>query len=137
LYLAPPDVDNHLRHIVGVEHVSLTTPMHVGTEQDRRSHRAPLVRTVISSGHDPHERNEDMKTMTCRQLGGPCDHAFHGATANDVIKSQDKHLREMVAGGDATHDSALTAMKGRWKHPLSGMSWYRTAKRDFAALPEE
>jgi len=77
-----------------------------------------------------------VKTMTCKDLGGPCDLALHGETANDVIKAEDKHLREMVAGGDATHEGALKAMKGRWKHPLSGMGWYRKTKRDFAALPE-
>ncbi len=78
-----------------------------------------------------------MKTMTCKQLGGPCDFAHHGNTANDIIKAQDGHLKEMVAGGDATHESALKEMQGRWKHPLSGMGWYRKAKRDFAALPED
>ena len=41
-----------------------------------------------------------MKTMTCRELGGPCDEAHHGATANDVIKAQDRHLKEVVAAGD-------------------------------------
>lgn len=78
-----------------------------------------------------------MKTMTCRQLGGPCDVPLHGDTANDVIKAEDQHLKDMVAGGDETHKSALKDMQGRWKHPLSGMAWYRKAKRDFAALPED
>jgi hypothetical protein len=78
-----------------------------------------------------------MKTMTCRQLGGPCDVAHQGATADEVIKAQDRHLRDVVATGDEAHRPALTEMKGRWKHPISGMGWYRTAKRDFAALPEE
>ena len=77
-----------------------------------------------------------MKTMTCKQLGGPCDLPFHGNTANEVIKAQDKHLKEMVARGDEAHKSALREMQGRWKNPLSGMAWYRKAKRDFAALPE-
>jgi predicted small metal-binding protein len=77
-----------------------------------------------------------MKTMTCRQLGGPCDFAHDGDNANDVIKAQDAHLKEMVAGGDETHEGALKEMKGRWKTPLAGMGWYRKAKRDFAALPE-
>jgi len=77
-----------------------------------------------------------MKTMTCKELGGPCDFPLHGETANDVIKAEDAHLREMVAQGDATHEPALKQMKGRWKNPLSGMAWYRKAKRDFAALPE-
>ena len=75
--------------------------------------------------------------MTCRQLGGPCDLSLRGEAADDVIKAQDAHLKEMVTGGDATHESALKEMKGRWRHPISGMGWYRDAKRNFAALPED
>ena len=54
-----------------------------------------------------------------------------------MIKAQDGHLREMVEGGDDTHEGALKEMKGRWRHPISGMGWYRQTKRDFAALPED
>lgn len=78
-----------------------------------------------------------MKTMTCKQLGGPCDLQLHGDTADEVIKAQDKHLKATVAGGDQAHESALKEMKGRWKHPIAGMEWYKSAKRDFAALPED
>jgi hypothetical protein len=78
-----------------------------------------------------------MKTMTCRQLGGPCDLAHHGQNANEVIKAQDRHLKEVVAEGDTAHEPALAEMKGRWKHPISGMGWYRKAKRDFADLPSD
>lgn len=77
-----------------------------------------------------------MKSMTCRQLGGPCDLAHRGDTADEVIKAQDRHLREAVARGDSAHEAALKEMKGRWKNPISGMGWYRKSKRDFAALPE-
>ncbi|MCU1484727.1 MAG: hypothetical protein JWN67_1473 [Actinomycetia bacterium] len=77
-----------------------------------------------------------MKTMTCQQLGGPCDLAHHGATADDVIKAQDKHLKEVVAAGDEAHEPALKDMKRRWRRPIAGMGWYRKAKQDFAALPE-
>jgi hypothetical protein len=78
-----------------------------------------------------------MKTMTCKQLGGPCDVPLRGNTADEVIKLQDAHLHETVRDGDETHASALQDMKGRWKHPIAGMGWYRTAKRDFAAQPED
>lgn len=78
-----------------------------------------------------------MKTMTCKQLGGPCDLPIQGNTPDEVIKAQDAHLRATVAEGDATHEDALKAMKGRWKHPLAGMAWYRNTKREFAALSEE
>ena len=77
-----------------------------------------------------------MKTMTCQQLGGPCALEHRGASADEVIKAQDRHLREMVAGGDTAHEPALKDMKGRWKRPISGMGWYRQVKRDFAALAE-
>jgi predicted small metal-binding protein len=78
-----------------------------------------------------------MKTMTCKQLGGPCDFAHQGNTADEVIKAQDRHLKDVVAQGDTAHESALSEMKGRWKRPLAGIGWYRQAKRDFAALPAD
>ena len=55
-----------------------------------------------------------MKTMTCRQLGGACDLALTGESADEVIQAQDKHLKEIVAGGDTDHEAALKDMKGRW-----------------------
>lgn len=76
------------------------------------------------------------KTMTCRQLGGACDLALTGVTADDVIQQQDRHLRDVVAAGDEAHRVALDQMKGRWKHPIKGMGWYKGVKRDFAALPD-
>jgi len=75
-----------------------------------------------------------VKTMTCRQLGGACDLEFHGTNADEIIKAQDKHLNDIVEGGDEAHRSALKEMKGRWRHPISGMGWYRNTKREFAAL---
>jgi hypothetical protein len=70
-------------------------------------------------------------------MGGPCDMAFQGKTADDVIKAEDKHLREAVEAGDQTHEAALKAMKGRWKNPVKGLGWYRQVKKDFAALAED
>jgi hypothetical protein len=70
-------------------------------------------------------------------MGGPCDMEFHGTTADEVIKAEDRHLKEAVAGGDASHEDTLTAMKGRWKNPIKGMGWYRRVKKDFAALSED
>lgn len=78
-----------------------------------------------------------MKTMTCSQLGGPCGLAHVGADANEIIKAQDRHLREAVAAGGTEHEAALDDMKGRWRRPISGLKWYRQVQRDFAALPEE
>ena len=78
-----------------------------------------------------------MKTMTCRALGGPCDLAHRGASADDVIHAQDRHLAETVEAGDVTHEGARDAMKSRWRHPRKSMAWYGETKRAFAALPDD
>ena len=78
-----------------------------------------------------------MKTMTCQQLGGPCTLAHHAESADEIIKAQDRHLKDAVAGGDTTHTAALTSMKGRWKHPIAGMRWYKDTKQTFATLPPD
>jgi hypothetical protein len=75
-----------------------------------------------------------MKTMTCRQLGGACDLQLRGETADDVIKAQDRHLKDAVKAGDGSHDQAHQDMKGRWKHPVASMGWYRDTKKAFAEL---
>jgi hypothetical protein len=77
-----------------------------------------------------------MKTMTCRQLGGPCDLQHQGVSADEVIKAQDRHLKEMVANGDSSHERALKEMKARWRNPIRAMGWYKKAKSDFGGLPE-
>jgi predicted small metal-binding protein len=78
-----------------------------------------------------------MKTMTCKQLGGPCDFPMQGQTADDIIKQQDRHLHGIVGEGDQAHEDALNSMKGRWKNPIKGMGWYKQVKKDFAASPED
>ncbi|HZZ98789.1 MAG TPA: hypothetical protein VFG51_02545 [Candidatus Saccharimonadia bacterium] len=78
-----------------------------------------------------------MKTMTCLQLGGVCDTSFHGNSADEVIKADDQHLKDMDAGGDVAHKPAHDAMQARWKDPASGMGWYQKVQADFAALPED
>jgi predicted small metal-binding protein len=76
-----------------------------------------------------------MKSMTCKQLGGPCDFALEGESADDVVKAQDQHLKDAVKGGDDSHEEALSATNGRWQDPIKGMEWYLQVKKDFAALP--
>ncbi|AWH93701.1 DUF1059 domain-containing protein [Dietzia lutea] len=78
-----------------------------------------------------------MKTMTCKDLGGPCDLAHHGETADDVISAQDAHLKERVRAGDEAHVPAREDMKGRWRRPRQSLGWYRDVKKRFADLPED
>ena len=78
-----------------------------------------------------------IKRMTCRQLGGPCDVGHEGEDHNDVIKSQDRHLRDAVEAGSSDHGPALAEMKARWRRPVSGLKWYRSVQRDFASSPDQ
>lgn len=78
-----------------------------------------------------------MKTMTCRQLGGPCDFVLRGETADEVIQKQDQHLLDAVAHGDTAHEAANREMRGRWKHPKKSLDWYSATKKAFAAAPDD
>ena len=91
---------------------------------------------VGSTSQQPQRGTTIMKTMTCRQLGGACDRQLRGDTADEIIKAQDQHLKEIVAGGDTAHEAALREMRGRWRHPLLGMKWYKNVKQDFAHQSE-
>lgn len=78
-----------------------------------------------------------MRTLTCHDLGGPCDLALRGESADEVIKAQDRHLTEAVRSGDHQHEEAHRQMKGRWKHPRQSLGWYIATKKAFAAQPED
>jgi hypothetical protein len=97
---------------------------------DRQTHEHPYTGQLTG-------RTPTMKTMTCRQLGGPCALEHRGETADDVINAQDRHLKEAEKAGDATHQQARDAMKGRWRHPKKSMDWYRDMKKAFSELPED
>lgn len=78
-----------------------------------------------------------MKTMTCKDLGGPCDLPHRGDTADEVINAQDTHLKERVGAGDDAHVPAREDMKSRWRRPRQSLGWYRDVKKRFADLPED
>lgn len=41
-----------------------------------------------------------MKTMTCKQLGSPCDKEFHAETFDEMVEMSKKHGMEMAEKGD-------------------------------------
>lgn len=98
---------------------------------------SPSRRTERSTTHRTTHEGHTMKTMTCRQLAGPRDLQHRGETGDEVIQAQDKHLKEMEASGDATHQPARDDMKARWRHPKKSPGWYRDTKPAFDELPED
>jgi predicted small metal-binding protein len=101
------------------------------------SHSGAPERQEIGTPKHHQTKEPTMKTMTCRALGGPCDLEHRADSADDVIKSQDRHLKEAEKTGDATHREARDAMKNRWRHPKKSMGWYRDVKQAFADLPDD
>ena len=52
-----------------------------------------------------------MKTLTCRDLGGPCDTAFTGNSFEEIGKKCRRHVIEQIQMGDEAHVSAADEMK--------------------------
>ena len=80
-----------------------------------------------------------MKTMTCKQLYGPCDVLIHGATAEEMMENSQKHAMEMVAKGDTLHIEAMNVMKKQHMNmtPEAMKQWMEKFQNDFAAWSED
>lgn len=80
-----------------------------------------------------------MKTMTCKQLYGPCDEPIHGETADEMMQNSQKHAMEMVAKGDTLHIEAMNAMRKQHENmdPEAVKKWMEKFQNDFAAWPED
>src|SRR3546814_11557415 len=82
-------------------------------------------------------KGTEMKTMTCKQLGGPCELGHSGDSADEIIKAQDKHLRAAVKAGDESHQEARQEVKFRWLHPKRSMGWYNDTRSRERRVEEE
>jgi predicted small metal-binding protein len=51
-----------------------------------------------------------MKTMTCKQLGGACDHEFRANSFEEIAEISKKHGIEMFQKKDPAHLKALEEM---------------------------
>ena len=80
-----------------------------------------------------------MKTMTCKQLGGPgtCDHEFHAETFEEIAELSKKHGMEMFQKGDVEHLEAMKTMKEKGSDPEAMKSWFEGKKKEFDELSED
>ena len=80
-----------------------------------------------------------MKTMTCKQLYGPCDALIHGETAKDLMENSKKHAMEMADKGDEMHISAIKAMGESHKNmdEEAVKKWMEKFQNDFDRHPED
>jgi hypothetical protein len=78
-----------------------------------------------------------MKTMTCKQLGGACDKAFHANTFEQIAEMSKKHGMEMFQKGDTAHLKAMNEMQELMKSPKMMAEWFENKRKEFNALSEK
>jgi hypothetical protein len=78
-----------------------------------------------------------MKTMTCKQLGGACDLAFHSNSFEEMADMSKKHGMEMFQNADEAHLEAMNEMKELMKTPDAMKTWFENKRKEFETLPED
>lgn len=78
-----------------------------------------------------------MKTMTCQQLGGACNHNFSAETFDELAAMSKKHAMEMFQAGDKAHLEAMQEMQSMMKSPDSMKQWMESKRNEFNALPDD
>lgn len=78
-----------------------------------------------------------MKTMTCRQLGGACDKAFHAETFEEMAELSKQHGMEMFEKQDQPHLDAMRKMQELMKVPEEMQKWFESKRMAFEALPDD
>ncbi len=78
-----------------------------------------------------------MKAMTCRQLGGACDQAFHVNTSEQMAELSKQHAMEMMQKKDPAHLEAMQKMRALMKNPADMKQWFDARRMEFDSLPED
>ncbi len=78
-----------------------------------------------------------MKAMTCKQLGGACDKAFHANSFEEIAEMSKQHGMEMFQKSDEAHLKAMEDMKELMKNPDAMKEWFETKRKEFDTLLED
>ena len=78
-----------------------------------------------------------MKTITCKQMGGPCDAKFQGNTPDEIMDKGAKHVHEMAANKDEGHVKAEEMMKSAGSNPEEMKKWQEHFTQTYNMAPEE
>lgn len=77
-----------------------------------------------------------MKTVTCKQLGGACDHEFHAENFDELTVMSKAHVMEMFQKGDQPHMAAIQKMQHLMFSPEAMDKWMAEKEAEFNALPD-
>jgi predicted small metal-binding protein len=75
-----------------------------------------------------HTESDDMKTMTCRELGGACDQKLSAETWDEMVKTMTKHVMDK-------HPDTAKAMEKM--HNEDPKKWGREMKPKWDAKAED
>ena len=78
----------------------------------------------------------NIKTMTCKQLGGACDKQFHAETFEEIAEMSKKHGTEMFQKGDEPHLKAMNEMQELVQNPEAMQDWFENKRKEFESLPD-
>ena len=78
-----------------------------------------------------------MKTMTCKQLGGACDKAFHAETFEEMAELSKLHGMEMFQTQDPEHLEAMQRVMALMQQPDAMKAFFDEKRSQFDALPED
>jgi hypothetical protein len=78
-----------------------------------------------------------MKTMTCKQLGGPCDKQFQANTFEEMAELSKQHGMEMFQKQDKAHLDAMMKMQSVMQKPQEMQDWFESKRKEFEALEDD
>ncbi|MEZ5278614.1 MAG: hypothetical protein R3F07_19690 [Opitutaceae bacterium] len=78
-----------------------------------------------------------MKTMTCKQLGGSCDHEFKASSFEEIAEMSKKHGMDMFQRKDEAHLKAMADMQELMQNPDAMTRWMEEKRNEFDALPDD
>ncbi len=71
-----------------------------------------------------------MKTMTCKQMGGPCDANISGATSEEMMNNGMMHIEK-------AHPDMAAKIKAMPKDDPKMMEWNEKFMKDWENTPED
>jgi len=74
--------------------------------------------------------------MTCKQLGGACEKAFHANTFEEIAGLSKQHGMEMFHAKDEAHLKAMADMQQLMQKPEAMKEWFESKRKEFEALSE-
>lgn len=74
--------------------------------------------------------------MTCKDLGGACDHEFVAETFDEMAELSKQHGKTMFEQNDAAHLNAMQEMGKLMQNPSAMQQWFAEKQALFNELPD-